>query len=66
MFAIINRKTGKFICGTDYRYNPPHQITSDERLITYQSEKAAELDLRCRRASHSKYRIVKIEVKVLE
>lgn len=66
MFAIINRKTGKFVYGTDYRYNPPHQRTSEEQLLTYETEEAAELDLRCRRASHSKYRIVKIEVKVLE
>lgn len=28
MYAIKNRKTGQYITGTNYRYNPPHQITS--------------------------------------
>lgn len=28
MYAIRNKKTGLWLYGTDYRYNPPHQRTS--------------------------------------
>ena len=29
-FAIRNKKTKKFISGTDFRYSPPHCIMTDE------------------------------------
>lgn len=35
MFAIQNQKTGKFLYGTDYRYNPPRQRTSFNEMRTY-------------------------------
>lgn len=37
MFAIQNIKTGKFLYGTDYRYRPPHQRTSNTKMLTYSS-----------------------------
>lgn len=33
MFAIQNIKTGKFLYGTDYRYRPPHQRTSNTKKL---------------------------------
>ena len=44
MFAIINVKTGEFVYGTDYRYHPPHQRTSNRQMLTYPSEESARLD----------------------
>lgn len=35
MFAIQNQKTGKFLYGTDYRYNPPRQRTNFNEMRTY-------------------------------
>lgn len=48
MYAIINHKTEKFVYGTDYRYNPPHQRTSFNKMLTFSSRKEAEneMDLR--------------------
>ena len=37
MFAIQNIKTGNFLYGTDYRYFPPHQRTSRNQALTYDS-----------------------------
>lgn len=35
MFAIQNQKTGKFLYGTDYRYNPPRQRTSFNEIVSH-------------------------------
>ena len=44
MFAIQNIKTGKFLYGTDYRYLPPHQRTSNTKTLTYSSIAEAAQD----------------------
>lgn len=65
MFAIQNIKTGKFVYGTDYRYFPPHQRTSRNRALTYDSLASAKADFRGRRCGKD-YRVVclkTIEVK---
>lgn len=49
MFTIINVKTGEFVYGTDYRYHPPHQRTSNCQMLTYPSEESARLDFLCRK-----------------
>ena len=48
-FAIKNPKTGKFVFGTDYRYFPPHQRTSNEKMILYDCREDAEIDFRSRK-----------------
>lgn len=65
MFAIQNIKTGNFLYGTDYRYFPPHQRTSRNQALTYDSLATAKADFRSRRCGKD-YRVVclkTIEVK---
>ena len=65
MYAIQNIKTGKFVYGTDYRYDPAHQFTSNNRMLTFETDLAAWLDFKKRRCGKD-YRIVvlkTIEVK---
>lgn len=57
MFAIQNIKTGKFLYGTDYRYFPPHQRTSRNQALTYDSLARAKADFRGRRCGKD-YRVV--------
>lgn len=44
MYAIQNIKTGKFMYGTDYRYSPPRQRTSNNRMLTYDDLWLAKCD----------------------
>lgn len=65
MYAIQNIKTGKFVCGTDYRYDPPHQLTHNDEMLTYHMDLQAFNDFKKRRCGKD-YRIVvlkTIEVK---
>lgn len=45
MFAIQNIKTGKFLYGTDYRYRPPHQRTSNTNVLNVIDSEAARGDV---------------------
>lgn len=57
MFAIQNHRTGKFMFGTDYRYNPPRQRTSCDEMRTYYDLRDAVIDYNNRRCGKD-YRIV--------
>lgn len=57
MFAIQNQRTGKFMFGTDYRYNPPQQRTSIDEMRTYHDLRGAVLDYNNRKCGKD-YRIV--------
>ena len=57
MYAIQNIKTGEFVYGTDYRYNPPHQRTSKYQIITYSYSWDAQIDFKKRKCGKD-YRIV--------
>lgn len=57
MFAIQNIKTGNFLYGTDYRYFPPHQRTSRNQALTYDSLATAKADFLHRRCGKD-YRVV--------
>ena len=59
MFAIQNRRTGKFVYGTDYCY-PRHQRTDFERMLTYDEYRFAECDFLSRGCGKD-YRIVELE-----
>lgn len=48
MYAIINVKTGKFVYRTDFRYHPPHQRTSKNKMITYDDFRVASVDFKNR------------------
>lgn len=61
-WMIRNKKTGKFVSGTDYRYHPPHQITdSSRRVLLYGNKSQAENDFRYRQCGVN-YEIVGVEV----
>lgn len=57
MYAIQNIKTGKFVYGTDYRYYPRRQLTSRNRMLTYEFIQQAESDFFHRHCGKD-YRIV--------
>ena len=61
MYAIQNIKTGKFVYGTDYRYQKPNkkynQRTSRNQMLTYADYKSAKNDFRARGCGKD-YRIV--------
>lgn len=44
MLAIQNVRTGKFVYGTDYRYCPPRQRTSTNKMLVYDDLFTAKLD----------------------
>ena len=60
MFAIRNKKSGAWVCGTDYRYFPHHQITSFNSAFTYDSEKSAEHAFFTRGCSKRLYAVVEV------
>lgn len=60
MFAIQNQRTGKFVYSTNYRYNPPHQLTSDSRKILYKTQEEASYDFEVVRKCGKNYRIVEV------
>lgn len=47
-WAIKNRRTGKYVYGTDYRYNPPHQRTSYRKALIYEDEEECEMAMQHR------------------
>lgn len=65
MYAIRNKKTGRWITGTDYRYSPPHQITSDDMAIIYANEELARFALRARRCGKC-YEVVPVRLEVIQ
>lgn len=60
MFTIQNRRTGKFVYGTDFNYNPPRQRTDFNRMLTYDDYTSAEVDF-WHRGCGKVYRIVELE-----
>lgn len=65
MYAIINKRTGKYLFGTDFRFSPPHQRTSDERALTFENKEEAEIECRRRKCS-AQYKIIKIKIEIME
>lgn len=63
MYAIRNRKTKKWVYRTDYRYHPPHQITTDEKLLIFADLEEALMSAYTRKCG-SDYEVVKINVEV--
>ena len=63
MYAIRNILTGKFLYGTDYRYDPPHQRTSFQEMKTYESLAKAKMDFKHRKCCGN-YQIVEVTAKV--
>ena len=65
MYAIRNKKTRKWLYGTDYRYQPPHQRTAEDQAIVFESYEEARNQSRWRRCGKS-YEIVPVRLEALE
>lgn len=61
MWAIRNKRTKKWLYGTDYRRNPATQRTSDNKAITFETLEEAEHAYRLRGCGKS-YVIVPVEI----
>lgn len=64
MYAIQNKRTKKFVYGTDFRYSPFHQRTSYNRAMTFDSYRLAEATFEDRKCGKD-YKIVRIKLDVL-
>lgn len=62
-FAFRNKKTRKYISGTDFRYNPPHQIAADKytppKLFT---EHQIATEIIVRKINLERYEIVPVNL----
>ena len=61
MYAIRNRRTKKWVYGTDYRYSPRRQRTSFDRALTYEDFDDAKLDFMYRQCGKD-YEIVPVVI----
>jgi len=61
MYAIINKRTKKWLYGTDYRYSPNHQRTSHERVLVFEDFESAKAEFIVRKCGKD-YDIVPIAV----
>lgn len=61
MYAIRNRKTKKWVYGTDYRYSPRRQRTSFDRALTYEDYDHAKLAFVCRQCGKD-YEVVPVVI----
>lgn len=59
-YAIQNIKTKKFVYGTDYHYNPPHQFTHSNGALLWITVEEAQFQF-IHRECGKNYRIVEIE-----
>lgn len=66
MYAIRNKKTKKWVYGTDRRFSPPHQRTSYYEALTFESEDQANDAFKHRRCSDKLYEILPVELKEFE
>jgi hypothetical protein len=64
-YAIRNRRTKKFVTGTDYRYFPPHQITSTDSAYIYEDEECA-IHGKNIRGCGKDYEIVPVMIEVIQ
>lgn len=66
-YAIRNKKTKKYITGTDYRYDPPHQMTSDDvfppLLFT---DLTLYPQIRQKEVSFRNYEVVTVDIRTLD
>lgn len=65
MYAIINKRTGKYLYGTDFRYFPAHQRTSYDRAALFEDLEMAEYHFKQRHCGKD-YKIVAVRLEVLE
>ena len=63
-YAIRNKRTKRFITGTDYRYVPPHQRTSDNVCVPLIfNDLTLYQQIRRREISFRNYEVVTIDIR---
>ena len=65
MYAIRNRKTGKWVCGTDFRTYPFRQRTSEDNVLIFETDEIARIEFR-RRMCGTAYEVVQVKVEAIE
>ena len=65
MWAIRNKRTKKWLYGTDYRYYPRHQRTSEDRVLTWETEEQAVREMKWRGCGKD-YEAVPVRLEELE
>ena len=65
MWAIRNKRTRKWLYGTDYRHYPPTQRTSDNKALILETVEEAEYEMRHRKCGLS-YEVVPVRLEALE
>ncbi|EAG1724746.1 hypothetical protein BBW71_05215 [Listeria monocytogenes] len=66
MHAMRHKRTKKFIYGTDKRYSPFHQKTSNNQALLFENYFTAHLAFKERKVSKKLYEIVTVELIVKE
>lgn len=61
MYAIKNKRTGKWIYGTDFRYSPYYQRTSKEQAMTWEDIEEVQWEFERRRCGKD-YKIVNVRL----
>lgn len=64
-YAIRNKRTKKYVFGTDYRYNPRHQRTDPDIGLIFRTEQDAMLEMRIRGCG-KQYEVVAVRIDDLE
>ena len=65
MYAIYNKRTKKFLYGTDYRYSPPRQRTSFDDALLFESDFKVKQALKHRRCGKD-YVAVRVSISISE
>lgn len=61
MYAIKNKRTGRYVYGTDRRRTVFTQLTSAEQALTYESRQRAETDMLLRKCGKD-YSVVRVQL----
>lgn len=68
-FMVRDRKTGRLLSGTDFRYNPPHHIFASEYrppLLLSINPKINSSELRRRNIRLNRFELVRISLRIGE
>ncbi|MCF6461484.1 hypothetical protein [Clostridium sp. Cult3] len=64
MYAIRDKRTKKWLCGTDYSEYPYRQRISHNRALTFEDKEDAEWEFKRRECSKD-FEVVEVELNVM-
>ena len=65
MWAIRNKRTRKWVYGTDRRYWPRHQRTSEDKALIFENKEDARYEMKHRQCGKD-YEVVPVRLEVIE